>query len=532
AALDPSSVGPATLWLEAALLCTLSPLHPHARQARLELLVQGPARLRVEGGEGVELHLIAHCSGEGLLASREEPKPSLACTPNRSCGQEVLVATYEPKRGGPSLGISPVRRLVKLDDMEAAQQARALEEEDDDDEDEDEDEEGEEERMAMLMRHLGGGGKVGKEAALQRLAELVASELGAAHESNAKKRKEALHAFASAVDKALGSNPSMRHTLMTLQASTITPPSLCLRAARFLNNESSKAAARIILSIDTTYFEIVYQSLTAVPFPSPLPLTCDPCSRVSPFRSSLPEEVSLVRSPAVFFASSHAEGWEEQQLRRLSKLHPPPSSREGGGWVGQVVAHHCELLAQGTEGETNALLLLWRERMLEAIDLLHGGGVADPASYDTILKPTELSRRDKEPPAPPLVRRWREMDRQWPCWMYAFAVPSKKVNSAPWPCVALEVLASHSPLVEMGSGTGFWAAALRERGVKVTAYDSHPPGKEVNNKFHGDCPAFTNVERGAPAVLSKKQFKQVSCEEQTSRAHHYSHAVSLLPSGS
>lgn len=81
-----------------------------------------------------------------------------------------------------------------------------------------------------------------------------------------------------------------------------------------------------------------------------------------------------MRSPAVFFASSHAEGWEEQQLRRLSKLHPPPSSREGGGWVGQVVAHHCELLAQGTEGETNALLLLWRERMLEAIDLLHGGG--------------------------------------------------------------------------------------------------------------------------------------------------------------
>ena len=45
---------------------------------------------------------------------------------------------------------------------------------------------------------------------------------------------------------------------------------------------------------------------------------------------------------------------------------------------------------------------------------------------------------------------------------YAFGVPGD---------AALDCLARHGPLVEIGAGTGYWARCLRERGVEIVAYD-------------------------------------------------------------
>jgi hypothetical protein len=50
---------------------------------------------------------------------------------------------------------------------------------------------------------------------------------------------------------------------------------------------------------------------------------------------------------------------------------------------------------------------------------------------------------------------------------YAWAVPTEK---------ALARVAAHSPLVEVGAGTGYWAALLAARGAEVVAYDCNPPG--------------------------------------------------------
>ena len=93
------------------------------------------------------------------------------------------------------------------------------------------------------------------------------------------------------------------------------------------------------------------------------------------------------------------------------------------------------------------------------------------AAYDAALKPSAPSMRDREPPAPALVRRWRQMDREWPCWMYAFAVPSEE---------ALALLASHAPIVEMGCGTGYWAALLRQRGVKASSTTHLSPRARIS----------------------------------------------------
>ena len=52
--------------------------------------------------------------------------------------------------------------------------------------------------------------------------------------------------------------------------------------------------------------------------------------------------------------------------------------------------------------------------------------------------PPRKGRDPVDPPAPPLVKQWRKLDRQSPCWMLAFAVPSAR---------ALAAAARHGPIV-------------------------------------------------------------------------------------
>lgn len=54
-----------------------------------------------------------------------------------------------------------------------------------------------------------------------------------------------------------------------------------------------------------------------------------------------------------------------------------------------------------------------------------------------------------------------ECRRRW-----SFAIP----NDA-----ALDAIAKRGPVVEVGAGTGYWAALLAQRGVDVLAYDYRPP---------------------------------------------------------
>jgi hypothetical protein len=58
--------------------------------------------------------------------------------------------------------------------------------------------------------------------------------------------------------------------------------------------------------------------------------------------------------------------------------------------------------------------------------------------------------------------------------LFSWGVPNER---------ALQVLASHAPLVECGAGMGYWSALLRARGVDVLAYDAAPPG-ESSNAYH------------------------------------------------
>ncbi len=54
-------------------------------------------------------------------------------------------------------------------------------------------------------------------------------------------------------------------------------------------------------------------------------------------------------------------------------------------------------------------------------------------------------------------------------------------------------------MLELGAGTGYWAACLRQRGVAVRAFDKYPPDKRCANMFF--CHSFCDVEEGGSEVL-------------------------------
>lgn len=52
---------------------------------------------------------------------------------------------------------------------------------------------------------------------------------------------------------------------------------------------------------------------------------------------------------------------------------------------------------------------------------------------------------------------------------YSFTIPYYDI---------LKKVASYSPIVEIGAGSGYWARCLSEMGADVIAYDSFPPGEQ------------------------------------------------------
>jgi hypothetical protein len=70
---------------------------------------------------------------------------------------------------------------------------------------------------------------------------------------------------------------------------------------------------------------------------------------------------------------------------------------------------------------------------------------------------------------------------------YAWAVPSQG---------ALDVLATLSPIVEIGAGSGYWAHLLAARGADIVCYDAAPP-VTLTNRF-GHHRAWFDIDEGGP----------------------------------
>ena len=78
-----------------------------------------------------------------------------------------------------------------------------------------------------------------------------------------------------------------------------------------------------------------------------------------------------------------------------------------------------------------------------------------------------------------------------------FAIPTRE---------ALDVIVKHaSPrgIVEMGAGTGYWAAMLKDHGADVLAFDRDPPQDDQSNPFFG-AGLYTHVRRGDATSLFRE----------------------------
>jgi hypothetical protein len=74
---------------------------------------------------------------------------------------------------------------------------------------------------------------------------------------------------------------------------------------------------------------------------------------------------------------------------------------------------------------------------------------------------------------------------------YGFAVPNQS---------AIELIARHAPIVEMGAGTGYWTWLLRQLNVDVIAYDKQLVVEGGDNQFKFKKP-WTEVVQGSTEAL-------------------------------
>ncbi|MHA1731341.1 MAG: hypothetical protein ACTSU5_05325 [Promethearchaeota archaeon] len=96
----------------------------------------------------------------------------------------------------------------------------------------------------------------------------------------------------------------------------------------------------------------------------------------------------------------------------------------------------------------------------------------------------------------PWIRRNRRYLRVVPriTAEFAYAVPTRE---------ALESVASHSPLVEVGAGTGYWAYLLERAGADVVCYDERAGGGGGGGSTGSAVGRFHPVLEGGPRELRR-----------------------------
>lgn len=77
---------------------------------------------------------------------------------------------------------------------------------------------------------------------------------------------------------------------------------------------------------------------------------------------------------------------------------------------------------------------------------------------------------------------------------YSWAIPNEE---------ALATVAEAGPVVEVGAGTGYWAALMRARGADVIAYDKHPLETGGNHYHPSSRQSWTKVEYGDESAAGK-----------------------------
>lgn len=78
---------------------------------------------------------------------------------------------------------------------------------------------------------------------------------------------------------------------------------------------------------------------------------------------------------------------------------------------------------------------------------------------------------------------------------YSWAIPNEK---------AIAKIASFSPIIEIGAGTGYWASLIAEAGGDIRAFDLNPPGVGAGkNDWHSTKAMHFPVEVGGAEKIQE-----------------------------
>lgn len=227
--------------------------------------------------------------------------------------------------------------------------------------------------------------------------------------------------------------------------------------------EDHKELIKLLISLDELYYRLYYLAQSSAGMGSVLP---DPSAYFNGWAWA-PKHGTVAA-----YTEAHLPGQQSSAIMQ-----------EVLGFGGARDRSQAERAA-----EDNLLLRLLKSRWLETAERFEDHPLAG-LSVCVAQPPTKgqiVTMKGGDPKCEPLMCEWRDSCRDFSCHLFAYAVPSD---------AALQEMASHGGLVEVGAGLGYWASLLRARGVDIAVYDKSPTSQS-HNEYHGRAKAWCSVTKG------------------------------------
>jgi hypothetical protein len=247
-----------------------------------------------------------------------------------------------------------------------------------------------------------------------------------------------------------------------------------LRTSTAAGSRSTKVddAVRLIVACDAIYYQLYYLEITG----------------------TLGSTGNFVPHPLQYFnlAPDDAKKSVKEFTRKVRRSLPSKEFIELESRYG---------IDSGVPSE-HPLSALHHFHFLESVTLFHESGwmSSDRVFKETWRQVKVVQEEEHETPAPAVLSEYRDSSRDFLCHLYAYAtVPNSSLDRI------VQLLSPHNVrngIIELGAGTGYLAHLLREKGVKVEAYDICPTHKSDGNEYHGGTPPFVRVEKGNVGILS------------------------------
>lgn len=307
------------------------------------------------------------------------------------------------------------------------------------------------------------------------------------------------------------STGSLAKSITSLQIASTQAANLSLsNDATSLNERMELNQTRIVslAALDNLYYLLYHYTLVS-------PITSTGSSKSS--SSSKPEKSSTKKKFSIPAPAEYFRSFLDPVMQEVGEMVAAFWKAEVDRVTRERTQKACGTLESALASSmTNPLLAIWYLRFYEYVRLFYATGWAKHSremdnaivsagqtgitgkriSSIKRVKQKQLSKENSsEPISGEVLQLWRDVSRDWPSLLYAYAVPTS---------AALQTIQQYAPVLEVGAGTGYWAHLLKNQGIQITAVDSVPTTTEgEQNEYHANVPPFFPVSKGGTQVVRK-----------------------------